>query len=90
MNSFFLNMKKKNIELAIETLELITNSEKDSFINNSISNLASIPFNLNTHLFKFKLFKVSSKIYVLGFVVNHLIFDGGITSKFYTPVNLFL
>ena len=72
----FFKYEKKNIELAIETLELITNSEKDSFINNSISNLASIPFNLNTHLFKFKLFKVSSKIYVLGFVVNHLIFDG--------------
>ena len=69
-------MRKKNLELVIETLEEIPISEQEKFVDNSISNLASTPFNFNSHLLKLKLYKFSSKKYVLGLVVNHLIFDG--------------
>tara|TARA_B100000497_G_scaffold128127_1_gene173743 strand:+ start:7658 stop:12628 length:4971 start_codon:yes stop_codon:yes gene_type:complete len=72
----FFKYEKKDIALVAETLELLPDSEKENFANNSISNIATIPFKLNSNLFKFKLFKVSSKIYILGFVVNHIIFDG--------------
>ena len=72
----FFTYEKKNLELVIETLEEIPISEQEKFVNNSISNLASTPFNFNSHLLKFKLYKFSSKKYVLGLVVNHLIFDG--------------
>ena len=72
----FFKKEKKNFQLVLETLEDLSNSEKELFADNSIANLASIPFNLCGDLFKFKLYKINTQKYILGFVVNHLIFDG--------------
>ena len=72
---FFIPEKKK-FKLILETLEHIVPAEQEFFIDNSISDLASIPFVFGNELFKFKLYKIKTNKYILGFVVNHLVFDG--------------
>ena len=78
--------EEKDFSLNLETLEDIVPSEQQSFIDTSISNIASIPFSFDDHLFKFKLYKISSNKYVLGFVISHLIFDGESLPNFITQL----
>jgi amino acid adenylation domain-containing protein len=85
----FFYKEKKNFQLVLETLEDLYHLEKELFIDNSIANLASIPFAFGSDLFKFKLYKVNTKKYVLGFVVNHLIFDGESLPNFISQLTHF-
>lgn len=66
----------KEFRLSLETLEDIIASEKEQFVDNSISGMASSAMSFDDHLFKCKLYRIDHHNYVLGFVVSHLIFDG--------------
>ncbi len=72
----YFNRETKDFRLVVETVEDILLSERKRFVDDSISAMAAVPFTFDGDLFKAKLYKVDEDTYVLGFVVNHLIFDG--------------
>lgn len=69
-------IEKKNINLNLELLDEINFNNRLSFINESISELAILPFEFGDDLFRFKLYQLDENEYILGFVVSHIIFDG--------------
>ncbi len=87
---YFYRDRNVKINLNCEQTDLIPEEKKYDFIRNSISTLAAEPFNLSdNHLYRFKLYKVNENEHVLGFVVNHLVFDGGSFPIFIKELNNF-
>ncbi len=65
------------IELPLELLGCLPETQRETFVNESISAFAALPFALyNSPLYRCKLYRLDEQKHVLAWVVSHLVFDG--------------
>lgn len=78
------------IKLNYERTDLIPKEQKHDFIRNSISSLANESFVSGyQHPFRFRMYRINDDEHILGFVVSHLVFDGGSVPVFIKELNMF-
>jgi amino acid adenylation domain-containing protein len=65
------------VQLPVELLEPVPEQQRESFVRESISNLAALPFALyDKPLRRFQIYRLNDRKHILALVVNHLVFDG--------------
>lgn len=86
----FLPAENITIELPLELLGCLPEAQRETFVYESISALAALPFALyGAPLYRCKLYRLGERRHALAWVVSHLVFDGESIGPFLADLDQF-